>query len=72
MNLERRSSWLYWNDPIKLLEAMMRTMLKGKIHRARVTHANVDYEGSISIDKTLMEAADILPYGLVRPQPGSR
>ena len=40
----------------------MRTMLKGKIHRARVTHANVDYEGSISIDKTLMEAADILPY----------
>jgi aspartate 1-decarboxylase len=41
-------------------------MLKSKIHRARVTHANVDYEGSISIDKTLMEAADILPYEQVQ------
>jgi aspartate 1-decarboxylase len=40
----------------------MRTMLKGKIHRARVTDANVNYEGSISIDRKLMEAADILPY----------
>jgi aspartate 1-decarboxylase len=37
-------------------------MLKSKIHRARVTHANIEYEGSISIDKKLMEAADILPY----------
>ena len=40
----------------------MRTMLKGKIHRARVTEANIDYEGSITIDQVLMEAADILPY----------
>ncbi len=40
----------------------MRTMLKGKIHRARVTDVNVDYEGSITIDKSLMEASDILPY----------
>ena len=40
----------------------MRIMLKSKIHRVRVTHANIDYEGSISIDKTLMEAANILPY----------
>jgi len=40
----------------------MRTMLKGKIHRATVTEANVDYEGSITIDQELMEAADILPY----------
>ena len=40
----------------------MRTMLKSKIHRARVTRGNVDYEGSITIDKTLLEAADILPY----------
>ena len=40
----------------------MRVMLKSKIHRARVTDANIDYEGSITIDKTLMEAADILPY----------
>lgn len=43
----------------------MRTMLKGKIHRARVTDANLDYEGSITIDGLLMEAADILPYEMV-------
>ena len=40
----------------------MRTMLKGKIHRATVTQANVDYEGSITIDANLIEAADILPF----------
>ena len=40
----------------------MRTMLKSKIHRATVTGANIQYEGSITIDKDLMEAADILPY----------
>jgi aspartate 1-decarboxylase len=37
-------------------------MLKSKIHRARVTQCNIDYEGSITIDKDLMEAADLLPY----------
>jgi aspartate 1-decarboxylase len=40
----------------------MRTMLKGKIHRATVTEANVDYEGSITIDAALMDAAGILPF----------
>ena len=40
----------------------MRIMLKSKIHRARVTDANIDYEGSITIDKKLMEEADILLY----------
>lgn len=40
----------------------MRTMLKSKIHRAQVTAGNIGYEGSITIDKSLMEAADILPY----------
>ncbi len=39
----------------------MRTMLKGKIHRARVTETNINYEGSITIDQKLMEEADILP-----------
>jgi len=39
----------------------MRTMLKSKIHRARVTETNIDYEGSITIDQKLMEEADILP-----------
>lgn len=40
----------------------MRTMLKSKIHRARVTETNIDYEGSITIDTRLMAEADILPY----------
>jgi aspartate 1-decarboxylase len=39
-----------------------RTLLKSKIHRATVTEANVEYEGSISIDAELMAAADILPW----------
>src|SRR4030043_2224854 len=39
----------------------MRTMLKSKIPRARVTDANINYEGSISIDSKLMAKADILP-----------
>ena len=39
-----------------------RTMLKSKIHRARVTDCNIDYEGSITIDSDLLKAADILPY----------
>jgi len=40
----------------------MREMLVGKIHRARVTDANLNYEGSITVDETLLEAAGILPY----------
>lgn len=39
-----------------------RTFLKSKIHRARVTDANLHYEGSLSMDPELMEQADILPY----------
>lgn len=41
---------------------MTRTMLKSKIHRATVTEANLEYEGSVTIDRLLLEAADILPY----------
>ena len=44
----------------------MRTMLRSKIHRARVTTVNVDYEGSIAIDRELMRQADILPYEQVQ------
>ena len=40
----------------------MRTMLKSKIHRATVTGADVHYEGSITLDPLLMEAANILPF----------
>ncbi|MBU1150823.1 MAG: aspartate 1-decarboxylase [Proteobacteria bacterium] len=41
---------------------MQRFMLKSKLHRATVTDADLHYEGSISIDKHLMEAADLFPY----------
>ena len=44
----------------------MRIMLKSKIHRACVTNINMDYEGSITIDKKLMEEADILPHEQVQ------
>jgi len=41
---------------------MLLTLCKGKIHRATVTEANLDYEGSITIDKNLMKAAGLFPY----------
>jgi aspartate 1-decarboxylase len=41
---------------------MQRTMLKSKIHRATVTHSELEYEGSCAIDETLLEAADIREY----------
>ena len=41
---------------------MRRTMCKTKIHRATVTDADLDYEGSITIDPVLLEAADIKVY----------
>jgi aspartate 1-decarboxylase len=41
---------------------MLRFMFKSKIHRATVTAADVNYEGSITVDAGLLEAADILPY----------
>jgi aspartate 1-decarboxylase len=41
---------------------MLLTLLSGKIHRATVTEACVDYEGSISIDENLLTAAGIRPY----------
>ena len=44
---------------------MNRTMFKSKIHRATVTHADLHYVGSVSVDLDLLEAADILPGELV-------
>lgn len=37
-------------------------MLKSKIHRAKVTHADVHYEGSLTLDPALLDAADIVPF----------
>lgn len=44
---------------------MNRTMFKSKIHRATVTHADLHYVGSVTVDKDLLDAADILPGELV-------
>lgn len=44
---------------------MKLTLFKSKIHRARVTHADVAYEGSVTIDRDLMDAATILPHEAV-------
>ncbi len=44
----------------------MRVMLKSKIHRAHVTEVDINYEGSITIDRRLMAEADILPYEQVQ------
>ena len=41
---------------------MQRTMLKSKLHRVRVTHSELHYEGSCAIDDDLLEAADIREY----------
>ncbi|MCD2440825.1 aspartate 1-decarboxylase [Agromyces sp. SYSU K20354] len=40
---------------------MLRTMLKSKIHRATVTHADLHYVGSLTVDRDLLDAADLVP-----------
>lgn len=45
---------------------MQRLMCKGKIHRATVTEADLDYVGSVTIDAKLMKEADIKPYEMVQ------
>lgn len=45
--------------------SITRTMFKSKIHRATVTHANLHYVGSVTVDLDLLDAADILPGELV-------
>lgn len=45
---------------------MLRTLMKSKIHRATVTRTNLNYVGSITIDETLMQAADFLENELVQ------
>jgi aspartate 1-decarboxylase len=45
---------------------MMRWMCKSKIHRALITEANLEYEGSLTVDELLLEEADIVPYEMVQ------
>jgi aspartate 1-decarboxylase len=41
---------------------IVRKMLRGKIHRATITDANLNYEGSITVDSTLMKAMDLIEF----------
>lgn len=41
---------------------MQRTMLRAKLHRAVVTECDIDYDGSVTIDRDLMDAGDFVPY----------
>src|SRR5262245_12658592 len=52
----------FFLSPRPYNEGMQRFMLKSKLHRATVTHADVDYEGSLTLDRDLLEAADIVPF----------
>ncbi len=44
---------------------MRLNVFKSKIHRATVTHADLEYEGSVTVDSNLLDAAEILPYEAV-------
>jgi len=50
---------------VRKMSPMRRTFFKAKIHRATVTHADLDYEGSVTIDEDLLEASGILEYEAV-------
>ncbi len=45
---------------------MQRHMMKSKIHRAKVTEADLEYEGSLTVDQELLDAAQMLPYEMVK------
>ena len=45
---------------------MQRVMLKSKIHRATITESNLDYDGSLTIDRNLLQAAEIVPFERVK------
>ena len=56
---------MYINQEFKVKRKeffMLLEMLKGKIHRARITQCDIDYEGSLEIDIEILEKAGILPY----------
>ncbi len=45
---------------------MQRMMLKSKIHRATITEADLNYDGSLTIDRDLLQAAEIIPFERVK------
>jgi aspartate 1-decarboxylase len=59
LHCEKNSKFLFARS--EGVTPMLRKMLKSKIHRATVTHADLHYVGSVTIDEALMDAADLLP-----------
>ena len=57
-----RASSLEAGDPVGGSRLMRRDMLRAKVHRIRVTERDVEYEGSLSLDSELMQAAGMLPF----------
>ena len=53
-------------ESAQYLASMRRTLCKSKIHRATITGADLNYEGSLTLDRALMDAADMLPYERVQ------
>jgi aspartate 1-decarboxylase len=51
---------------LKKRDAMQRIVLRAKLHRATITEADLHYEGSLTIDEQLMEAAGIVPFEQVK------
>jgi aspartate 1-decarboxylase len=54
------------NSPTHYLSSVRRILCKSKIHRATLTGADLNYEGSLTLDRALMDAADMLPYERVQ------
>lgn len=54
--------YIIWNIKIGEDVPMLLEMLKGKIHRARITNCDIDYEGSLEIDENIMDEAGIAAY----------
>src|SRR6476620_3105298 len=52
--------------PVGYTSPMRRTLCKSKIHRATLTGADLNYEGSLTLDRALMDAADMMPYERVQ------
>lgn len=52
-------------NTVRFIGIMFRKMLKSKIHRLRITDANLDYQGSITLDPDFMDRADIRPFEFV-------
>ncbi len=57
---------VYTIKDLKEVLIMLRSMLNAKIHKATVTEANIEYEGSLTVDEALLEATGIKPFEQIR------